>query len=99
MGIMLMGWHRVCSLVTPRLNIHVPTSVLPHLGAQRTPYNTLADRLFAHTEQVSRLPHSHPLGCQPVTPYVTPAALADILHASERPRKPLARILAPLSSR
>ena len=70
--IVLMGWRLCGSHVTPRLEVHVPTSVLPHLGGQRTPYYTLADGLFAHAEQVGRLPHSHPPGWQPVTPYVTP---------------------------
>src|SRR5215213_3838493 len=103
MDIIHMGWRLRGSDVTLRLDVHVPTSVPPHLGRQRTPYYTLADSLFAHAEQVCCLPHSHPPGCQPVTPYVTPCvtppALADILHASERPRKPLASILAPLRAR
>src|SRR5215204_3083944 len=70
-----MGCHLVSSHVTPHLEVHVPTSVPPHLGGKRTPYDTLADGLFAHAEQVGRLPHSHPLGCQPVTPTSPPASL------------------------
>ena len=84
-----MRWRLGGSHVTARLDVHVPTSVLPHLGGQSTPYNTLADSFFAHTEQVGRLPHSHPLGCQPVPPDVTPAALAAILHTSNRLQKAL----------